>query len=84
MLNMGKISPIRAPILSSVYTYYREKLIKQPDSVRVENMPNNCSVFQNTVELHLAQCPPKALEPRLFSPLRIPHINPLNPARTPI
>ena len=57
MLKMSKISPIRAPILSSILTYYMEKPVKPPFSVPVENMPNNGSVWKNTADLH----PPNGL-----------------------
>jgi hypothetical protein len=57
-------SPIRSPISFSIHTYYMKKPVKPPFSVRVENMPNNWPVFQNTADLHLAQSLLKALEPR--------------------
>jgi hypothetical protein len=64
LIGGGKTSPIRAPILSSIHTYYMEKPVKLPVSVPVENTPNNRSVYQNTADLHLAKSPPKALESR--------------------
>jgi hypothetical protein len=80
----GKISPIRAPIASSILTCCMETPVKPSFSVPVENTPNNRSVGQNTADLHPSQCPPRALEPRLFSPPIFAHMDPLNPARTPI
>jgi hypothetical protein len=70
MLRLIKISPIRAPILSSILTYYMKKLEKPPFSVRVENMPNNHSVYQNTSDLHLTYWLVKPLKPTRF----LPHI----------
>jgi hypothetical protein len=80
MLKMSEISPIRAPFLSSILTYYMENLVKPPVSVRVENTPKSRFVCKNTVDLHLAKSPPKALKPRLFSPPTLPHSDPGNPA----
>jgi hypothetical protein len=80
----GKIRPIRAPIYSLIVIWYMENPVKPSFSVRVENTLNYRSVCQNKADLHLAQCLPMALQPRLFLPLTITHMNPLNPARTPM
>ena len=78
-----KTSPIRAPIRYPILTCCTENPVKPSFSVPVENTLKNRSVYQNKADLHLSQSPPRALEPRLFSSL-ITHMNPLNPARTPI
>jgi hypothetical protein len=49
--------------------------VKPSFSVPVENTLNYRSVCQNTVDLHLAQCLPMALQSRLFSPPVITHFN---------
>ena len=64
----GKISQIRAPIHSLVVTWYMEKPVKPSFSVRVENTLNYRSVYQNTIDMHLAQCLLMALPLRLLSP----------------
>ena len=79
-----KISPIRAPIRFLIVIWYIEKPVKPSFSVRVENTLNYRSVYQNKTDLHLSQCLPMTLQPMLFSPLTITHMNPRNPARTPI
>ena len=53
MLKMVKMSPIQAPILSSICAYYRENLVKPSFSVPVENKPYIHPVCQNTADLHL-------------------------------
>jgi hypothetical protein len=68
----GKTSPIRAPIPSTILTCCMENPVKPSISVPVENTFNNRSVYQNKADLHLSQCPSRALEPRLFSPLILP------------
>jgi hypothetical protein len=65
---MSEISPIWAPIPPSIFTFYRENPVNPSFSVRVENMLNYRSVYQNTADLHLILSPPKALEPRQISP----------------
>jgi hypothetical protein len=54
-----------------------KKPVKPSFSVRVENTLNYRFFCQNKAVLHLAQCLPMALQPRLFLPLTITHINPL-------
>jgi hypothetical protein len=50
----GKISPMRAPIPSSIFTCCRKNPVKPFFSVPVENALNNRSVCQNTTILHLS------------------------------
>jgi len=64
----GKISPIRAPIHFLIVIWLMENPVKPSFSVHVENTLNYRSVCQNTVDLHLTQCLPMALQPRLFLP----------------
>ena len=49
----GKISPFQAPFLFWINLSLPENPVKPPFSVRVENIPNNRSVCQNTADLHL-------------------------------
>jgi hypothetical protein len=80
----GKISPIQAQIHSQIVIWSMENPVKPSFSVHVENTLNYRSVCQHKADLHLSQCLPMALQPRLFLPLTITHMNPLNPARTPM
>jgi hypothetical protein len=52
-----------------------ENPVKPSFSVPVENTLDNRSVYQNTVDLHLSQCLPMALQSMLFLPLTITHLN---------
>jgi hypothetical protein len=79
-----KISPIRAPIRFLIVIWHMENPVKPSFSVRVENTLNYHSVCQNKADLHLAQCLLLGLQPRLFLPLTITQMGPLNPARTPM
>ena len=49
---MSEISPIWAQIPLSIFTFYRENPVNPSFSVRVENMLNYRSVYQNTADLH--------------------------------
>jgi hypothetical protein len=75
ILKLSKIRLKRAPIFSLILTFNREKPLKPSFSVRVENTLNFSSVCQNKADLHLAQCLPMALQPILFLPLTITHMN---------
>jgi len=52
MLKMSEISPIWAPISPDFFTFYRENPANPSFSVRVENMLNYRSVYQNTADMH--------------------------------
>ena len=84
MLKMSKISPKRAPILSSIFTCYMKKLVKPFFSVPVENTLNYRSVYQNTTDFHLTYWLERSFKLRLISPRSLPHLDAINPARTPI
>ena len=73
MLKLSEISLRRAPIISPILTLNKENPVKPVFSVPVENTLNFRSVCQNNADLHLAQCLPMALQPRLFLPLNYPH-----------
>jgi hypothetical protein len=50
-----------------------EKPVKPSFSIPVENTLYFRSVYQNKADLHLAQCLPMALQPRLFLPPILGH-----------
>lgn len=50
-----------------------ENPIKPLLSVYVEMEASLAFVCQNTAEMHLIKCTPKALKPRLFLPPNLPH-----------
>jgi hypothetical protein len=77
-----KISLFQAPFSLSKSRIIPENPVNPPFSVPVENNPEYRPFCQNMAKMHLACPPPKALEPRLFSPLSLPHPDPRNPART--
>ena len=80
----GKISPIRAPILSLIVIWYMETPVKPSFSVLVENTPNNRSVGQNTAVLHLTYWIVRPFKSSCFWPHTLAHPDPGNPARTPL
>jgi hypothetical protein len=80
MLKMGKISPIRAPILSSILTCHLKNPVKPPFSVPVENKAYNSPVCQNKADLHLTYWPPMAFKLRQIQPVNLAHPDPGNAA----
>ena len=72
----GKISPIRAPIASSILTCCRETPVKPSFSVPVENTPNNRSVSQNTADLHLTYWLVRPFTSSCFWPHALAHPDP--------
>lgn len=81
---MSKISPLRALNSFYMHTCTREKPVKPSFSVRVENMPYNCSVCQNTADLHLIQWLVMPFESSLILPYSLPYRTPGKPDRTPM
>ena len=71
---MSKISSLRALNSFFMHTCTREKPVKPSFSVRVENMPYNCSVCQNTADLHLIQWLVIPFESSLILPHSYPPI----------
>ena len=84
MLKLSEIRLKRAPIFSPILTLNGEKPVKASFSVPVEDTLNYRSVCQIKADLHLTQCLLLGLQPMLFSPTIITHMNLLNPARTPL
>jgi hypothetical protein len=48
----GELDPFQAPFLYWKNLSIAENPVKPPFSVPVENMSDNCSVWQNTADLH--------------------------------
>ena len=79
---MGQIRLLRAFFPFPLFISIPENPVKPPFSVPVENMPDYCSVWQNTADLHLTKRPPRGFASRWISPRNLPHPGLINPART--